>query len=92
MKVFLKIIQYIVLLHSCVHVCIQWNTRHGEVLSHSEFYVPTVSQVVDFVEDFFNWINPKEHVRIYSPHTIYCIVYIISTDFVGIVLFILCKT
>lgn len=40
----------------------QWNTRHGEVLAHSQFYVPAVNEVVDFVEDFFNWINPREHV------------------------------
>ena len=45
-----------------VCVCVQWNTRHGEVLAHSQFYVPAVSQVVDFVEDFFHWINPKENV------------------------------
>jgi hypothetical protein len=46
----------------------EWNARHGEVLSHSQFYVPAVSHVVDFVEDFFNWINPKDNVVVYCQY------------------------
>ena len=60
----------------CVCVCVQWNTRHGEVLSHSEFYVPAVSQVVNFVDDFFNWINPREHVN-----CVYTYKYLIFTQY-----------
>ena len=47
----------------CLCVSVQWNTRHGEVLAHTQFYVPAVNHVIDFVEDFFNWINPKENVN-----------------------------
>ena len=54
-----------------VHVCalyvslsLQCNMRHGEVVPHTEFYVPAVSQVVDFVVDFFNWMEAKVGDRI----------------------------
>ena len=33
------------------------------MLAHSEFYVPCINDFVDFVEEFFNWINPKDCVR-----------------------------
>jgi hypothetical protein len=56
---------HILRLLKCMH---EWNTRHGEVLAHSQFYVPAVNEVVDFVEDFFNWINPKEHVVVFCQY------------------------
>lgn len=49
----------------CIH---EWNTRHGEVLVHSQFYVPAVNEVVDFVEDFFHWINPKDNVIVFCQY------------------------
>ena len=61
---------FLVIVFVTVSAVLQWNTRHGEVLAHSQFYVPAVNEVVDFVEDFFNWINPKEHVR-YSPTSLH---------------------
>jgi hypothetical protein len=47
---------------------LQWNTRHGEVLAHSQFYVPAVNEVVNLVDDFFKWINPKEHVVVFCRY------------------------
>ena len=63
-----------ILVHTCsylhVHVhlslpppLLQWNTRHGELLPYTDFHIEVVTDVVDFVADFFNWIEAKVRGR-----------------------------
>jgi len=42
---------------------LQWNTRHGELLPYTDFHIEVATDVVDFVADFFNWIEAKVRGR-----------------------------
>jgi len=37
----------------------QWNNSFGEVISYAHFHLRAVTEVVDLLIDFFNWVQKK---------------------------------